>query len=147
MTPSASPYAVFKAEEWVSGVGQPIGIDQCLRLTSKKLSPIRFSVKKKSCNSFRKGFFKNHVQLAFVWHVNILLSNDKHCWALLSCHLQRRCIPLEIIWFHDVSFEWCIESKRLVSVQRWLRLLLDEFPCKDSYAIFDQNMSSMSFTD
>ena len=56
MTPSASPYAVFKAEEWVSAVAQPIGIGQCLRLTPKKLVPIRYSGKKKSGNSLRKGF-------------------------------------------------------------------------------------------
>jgi len=65
MTPSASPYAVFKAEEWVSAVAKPIGIGQCLRLTPKKLAPIRSSVKKKSGNSLRKGFSKKHVQLAF----------------------------------------------------------------------------------
>ena len=65
MTPSASPYAVFKAEEWVSVVAQPIGIGQCLRLTPKKLAPIRYSVKKKSGNSLRKGFSKKHVQLSF----------------------------------------------------------------------------------
>ena len=65
MTPSASPYAVFKAEEWVSVVAQPIGIGQRLRLTPKKLAPIRSLVKKKSGNSLRKGFSKKHVQLAF----------------------------------------------------------------------------------
>ena len=65
MTLSASPYAVFKAEEWVSAVAQPIGIGQCLRLPPKKLAPIRSSVKKKSANSLRKGFSKKHVQLAF----------------------------------------------------------------------------------
>ena len=65
MTPSASPYAVFKAEEWVSAVAQPIGIGQCLRVTPKKLAPIRYSVKKKSGNSLKKRFSKTHVQLAF----------------------------------------------------------------------------------
>ena len=65
MTPSASPYAVFKAEEWVSAVAQPIGIGQCLRLAKKKLAPIRYSVRKKRGNSLRKGFSKKHVQLAF----------------------------------------------------------------------------------
>ena len=65
MTPPASPYAVFKAEEWVSAVVQPIGIGQCLRLTPKKLSPIRSSISKKSCNSLIKGFSKKHVQLSF----------------------------------------------------------------------------------
>ncbi len=65
MTPSASPYAVFKAEEWASAVAQPIGIGQCLRLTPKKLGPIRSSVKMKSGNSLRKGLSKKHVQLAF----------------------------------------------------------------------------------
>ena len=65
MTPSASPYAVFNADEWASDVARPIGIGQCLRLTPKKLAPLRSSVKKKSCNSFRKGISKKHVQLAF----------------------------------------------------------------------------------
>ena len=65
MTPSASPYAVFKAEEWVSAVGQPIGIGQCLRLTPKKLAPIISSVKKKVGNYSRKGFSKKNVQFAF----------------------------------------------------------------------------------
>ena len=65
MTQSASPFAVFRAEECVSGVAQPIEIGQCLRLTPKKLAPIRSSVKKMSGNSFRKGLSKKHVQLAF----------------------------------------------------------------------------------
>ena len=65
MTPSASPYAVFKAEEWVSAVAQPIGIGQCLRLTQKKLAPSSSSIKKKRSNSLRKGSSKKHVQLAF----------------------------------------------------------------------------------
>ena len=65
MTPSASPYAVFKAEDWVSAVAQPIGIGQCLRLAPKKLAPIRSSIKKESGNTLRKGFSKKHVQLAF----------------------------------------------------------------------------------
>ena len=65
MTPSASPYAVFKAEEWASSLPQPIGIGQCLRFTPKKLAPIRSSIKKKSGNPLRKGFSKKHVQLAF----------------------------------------------------------------------------------
>ena len=65
MTPSASPYAVFKAKEWVSPVDQPIGIGQCLRLAPRKLAPIRSSVKKKSGNFLRKRLSKKHVQLAF----------------------------------------------------------------------------------
>ena len=65
MTPSASPYAVFKAEEWVSAVAQPIGIGQCLRLNPKKLAPIRSSIKKNNGNTLRNGFSKKHVQLAF----------------------------------------------------------------------------------
>ena len=65
MTPSASPYALFKAEEWVSAVAQPIGIGQCLRLTPKKLVPIRSSIKKKNGDTLRNEFPKKHVQLAF----------------------------------------------------------------------------------
>tara|TARA_Y100001968_G_scaffold291043_1_gene295223 strand:- start:138 stop:341 length:204 start_codon:yes stop_codon:yes gene_type:complete len=66
MTPSASPYAVFKAEEWFSVVAQPIGIGQCLRLTPKKIAPMSTSIK--NCNngsSLSKAFSKKHVQLAF----------------------------------------------------------------------------------
>ena len=65
MTPSASPYAVFKAEEWVSAIAHPVGIGQCLRLSPKKLAPIRSLVKKKSVDSLRRRFSKKHVQLAF----------------------------------------------------------------------------------
>ena len=65
MTPSASPYAVFRAEEWVSAVAQPIGIGQCLRLTPKKLVPIQSSIKKKRGNSLRKAYSKKYIQLAF----------------------------------------------------------------------------------
>ena len=65
MTPSASPCAVFKAEECVSALVQPIGIGQCLRLTPKILVPIKYSFKKKILNSLRKGFSKKHVQLEF----------------------------------------------------------------------------------
>ena len=65
MTSSASPYVVFKAEEWMSAVTQPIGIGQCLHLAPKKLGTIRSSVKKKSGNSLRKRLAKKHVQLAF----------------------------------------------------------------------------------
>ena len=66
MTSSASPYSVFHAEEWVSTVPQPIGIGQCLRLTPKKLAPIRFSFKTRSSTSLKKQFSKKYVQLAFV---------------------------------------------------------------------------------
>ena len=65
MTPSASPYAVFKAEEWVSAVAQPIIIGQCLHLTPKKFIPINSSIEKRSGNSLKKAFSKKHVQLAF----------------------------------------------------------------------------------
>ncbi len=65
MTPSSSPYAVFKPEDWVSALDQPIGIGQCLRLPPKKLAPSRSSIKKKSGNTLRKVFSKKHVQLAF----------------------------------------------------------------------------------
>ena len=65
MTQSASPYAVFKADEWVSAVAQPICIYQCLRLTPKKLGSIRSSTNEKNRNSLRKTFTKKHVQLAF----------------------------------------------------------------------------------
>ena len=96
MTLSASPYAVFKAEEWVSAVAQPIGIGQCLRLTPKKLAPIRSSIKKKSDSTLRKRFSKKHVQLAFAWHVNISnipatsIQNNSFVSCLLSTYSSMR---------------------------------------------------------
>jgi len=36
MTSSASPYAVFQAEDWSPSVASPIGIGQCLRIQPKK---------------------------------------------------------------------------------------------------------------
>ena len=65
MNPFSSPYAVFIAELWVSAVIQPISIGKCIRLTPKKLAPIRSSVIKKTGNSMRKVFLKKHVQLTF----------------------------------------------------------------------------------
>ena len=65
MNPTASPYAVFRAEEWTSSVAQPIGIGQCLRLNPKGKVHFRASFKKNSTNALNKAFFAKHVQLAF----------------------------------------------------------------------------------
>ena len=118
MTPSSSPYAVFKAEEWVSDVAQPILIGQCLRLAPKKLATNRSSLKKKSCISLRKGFSSKHVQLAFAWYVNISV--------ISATFITNKFLPamfivvlffMEIIWFHVVisgcghqrEIGWCLE--------------------------------------
>ena len=119
MTLSASPYAVFKAEEWISAVAQPIGIGQCLRLTPKKLAPIRSSVKKKSGNSLRKRFSKKHVQLAFAWHVNIsIIPATSIAEQFFHVMLIVVLFLMETIWFHVVFFGCGNELKRLVGVQR-----------------------------
>ena len=65
MNPTASPYVVFRAEEWTSSVAQPIGIGQCLRLSPKDEVHSRASFKKKSSNALNKAFYAKHVQLAF----------------------------------------------------------------------------------
>ena len=65
MTSASSPYAVFKAEDWVSSVAQPIGIGHSQRLAPKTLLPIRSLIKKKGGNPLRKRFSKKHVQLTF----------------------------------------------------------------------------------
>ena len=65
MTPSASPYAVFRAEEWPSAVAQPIGIGQCLRLKPKKIVPLKSSLKKRIGSSLKKELSVKHVQLSF----------------------------------------------------------------------------------
>ena len=131
MTLTASPYAVFKAEEWVSPVAQPIGIAQCIRLNSKKLSPISSSIKKKRSTSLREGFSEKHVQLAFAWYVNIsIISSTSITEDFFSVVL----FLMEIIWFHVVVFGWGNERKRLACVQSWphvfTRLIcLYEFSC------------------
>tara|TARA_Y100001968_G_scaffold143712_1_gene131276 strand:+ start:417 stop:623 length:207 start_codon:yes stop_codon:yes gene_type:complete len=67
MTPSASPYAIFNAEEWFPAVPQPVCIDDRLQLTPKKLTTVKTYVRNnaKLFNKSRKGFSKKHVQLAF----------------------------------------------------------------------------------
>ncbi len=65
MTPPSSPYAVFKAEDWVSAVPQPIGIGQCLRLAPKEFTPMKSSRKKESGTPLKKVFSTKHVQLSF----------------------------------------------------------------------------------
>ena len=148
MTPSASPYAVFKAEEWVSSGAPPIGIGQCLRLTPMKLAPIRYSVKKKSGNSLRKGFSKKHVQLAFAWHVNISIipatSIAEQFFLVLFIFVL---FLMETIWFHIVISGIRNDWKRLVGVQRWPDTLNRSIRLLGSHAIFDQNMRSISFID
>ena len=133
MTPSASPYADFKAEEWVSAVAQPIGIGQCLRLTPKKLVPISSSVKKKSGNSLRKGFSKKHVQLAFAWHVNIFIvpttSIAEHFFHVMFIVVL---FLLEIIWFLFVISWRCNERETGFvfsgSVTPWIDQLVYKIP-------------------
>ena len=55
MTPSASPYAVFIADDWVSVVAQPVDIFQCLRIPPMRITRIRSSIKKKSVQAFKKS--------------------------------------------------------------------------------------------
>ena len=142
MTPSASPYAVFKAEEWVSAVAQPIGIGQCLRLTPKKLAPIRSSVKKKSGNSLRKGFSKKHVQLAFAWHVNIsIIPATSIAEQFFRVMFIVVLFLMETIWFHVVFFGCGNEWKRLVGVQRWPKALTWSICFYEFHTIFHQFMT------
>ena len=135
MTLSASPYAVFKADEWVSAVAQPIGIGQCLRLAPKKLAPIRSSFKKKSGNSFKNGFSRKHVQLAFAWHVNIsIIPTTNISEQFLSFMFIVVLFFMDIIWFHFVISGCGHEGKRLVGVQSQPETLirsicLYDFPC------------------
>ena len=124
MTLSASPYAVFKAEEWASALAQPIGIGQCRRFTPKKLAPSRSSVKTKSVNSLRRRFSKKHVQLAFAWHVNISIIpatsiTEQSFRVMFSVVL----FLMETNWFHVIFFGCRNEWKRLVGVQRWPKTL------------------------
>ena len=55
---STSPYAIFKADEWVTKVAQTIGIVQCLRLMPKKFTAIRSSFSKEN-SQFTKTVFSD----------------------------------------------------------------------------------------
>ena len=101
MTLSASPYAVFRAEEWVSAVAQPIGIGQCLRLTPKKLTPIRSSIKnKKNGNTLRKGFSKKKCSACVCMICQYFnYSSDKHSEQFFRVMFIVDLFLMEIICF------------------------------------------------
>lgn len=65
MTISASPYAVFKAEEWSLSSYSPIGIGQSLRIKPKK-SYVKKNIRTlNNGNTLKKTDSQDHVQLAF----------------------------------------------------------------------------------
>ena len=148
MTSSASPYAVFKAEEWVSAVAQPIGIGQCLRLTPKKLVPIKSSVKKKSGNTWEGDSQKNifslrlHDMSTFQLFQRQALQNN----SFVSCSSSSYSswIPFDF----TLSSLFAATSERHWLVSRGgLTLWLDQFAYQFFNAIFDQTMRSISFID
>ena len=61
---SASPYSVFKAEDWMLPPAS-IGIDQCVRVNPPKRYPKRNSTNKKSGSISNKVSLRRFVQLAF----------------------------------------------------------------------------------
>ena len=65
MTLSASPYALFRAEDRLPATAQPIGIGQCLRIAPKKYYRKNTSINKKSGTTLRKQPLNEAVQLAF----------------------------------------------------------------------------------
>jgi len=64
MAPSASPYSVFKAEDWMVPPA-PIGIGQCVRVRPRKRYQSNGSTKKKSGTTLNTESSRSHVQLAF----------------------------------------------------------------------------------
>ena len=119
MTPSASPYAVFKAEEWISAVAQPIGIGLCLRLTPKKTYTDQIIDQEEELQFLEKGILKKTCSACVCMicqHFNY--SSDKHCRTILSCHFHRRLIPHGdhlisrcLLWMRQLEKEigWCPE--------------------------------------
>ena len=94
MTPSASPYAVFKAEDWVSWVAQPIGIDQCLRLTPKKTYTNSICDKEKELQFLEDWILKNACSARVcLTYQHLHSSSDIHCITLFLCHINRRLVP------------------------------------------------------
>ena len=73
MALTSSPYDVFHASDWNSVVAEPIGLSQFLRIALKKLYPqMRYNFLR-SGTILKKTPLNTHVQLAFEWHVNILI--------------------------------------------------------------------------
>ena len=64
MTLSASPYAVFRPEDWAYAEVQPIGICQWLRLMPRNISKVKL-IKKKRDISLKKVFSVKDLQLYF----------------------------------------------------------------------------------
>ncbi len=145
---SASTYVVFKADESVSAVVQPIGIGQCLRLTPKKLSPIRSSLKKKRSNSLISVFSKKHVQLAFYDMSTFQLFQPQalESTSFLSCssssYSSWRSLDFTLSFLDAATRErdWLVSRGSLTT---WRDQLLDEIP----NTILEQCMSFMSFID
>ncbi len=84
------PKCCLKCWRMGTFVSQTIGAGKCLRLTPKELAQIRTLLKKKSDNSSRNGFLKKHVQLAFAWHVYILIIQRQafQNYSFESCSLS-----------------------------------------------------------
>ena len=146
MAQSASSYVVFKAEECVSSVAQPIAISQCLRLTPKKLAPIKSSSNKLSSNSLREGFSKKHVQLAFAWHVNIFIIPAT--WIAERTFPVRFIVVLylmEIICFSLLFLNAATRERDLLVYRGSPAPWIDQFAYMSSFYLFDQYMSAMSF--
>ena len=61
---SASPYAVFKADDWMIPPA-PIGLGQCVRVKPKKLYARNTSTCKTNRGGITKEYSGNLVQLAF----------------------------------------------------------------------------------
>jgi len=64
MASPASPYATFKAEDWMLPPA-PIGIGQCVRVRPKKRYQENASTQKKNGSISNMELSKNPVQLAF----------------------------------------------------------------------------------
>ena len=65
MTPTSSPYAVFRASDWNSMAEEPIGVRQCPRIVPKKYYPKSVTTKQKDGTTSKQALLNTHVQLTF----------------------------------------------------------------------------------
>ena len=65
MSLSASPYSVFKAEDWMVMPTSTLGISKCGKMSTRKRKSKQNANRKKSGVTSKMESSKSHVQLAF----------------------------------------------------------------------------------
>ncbi len=94
MVPSASPYALFRVEDWDSDVACPIGMGQCLRIQPQKRPSIQNIQKKKQWEFLEEGSLRSSCSACvFMTSQYFDYYWDVHWRTFLACLIRKRLIP------------------------------------------------------